>query len=82
MPFRIGVNLGDIVEEDDRIYGDGVNIAARLEGMAEGGGICISRTAFDQVRNKLKLGYEYICHQHELISGCANGKSDSIVKEM
>ena len=44
MLFRIGVNLGDIVEEDDRIYGDGVNIAARLEGMAEGGGICISGT--------------------------------------
>ena len=44
MLFRIGVNLGDIVEEDDRIYGDGVNIAVRLEGMAEGGGICISGT--------------------------------------
>ena len=41
MVFRIGVNLGDIVEEEDRIYGDGVNIAARLEEMAEGGGICI-----------------------------------------
>jgi adenylate cyclase len=60
MPFRIGVNLGDIVEEDDRIYGDGVNIAARLEGMAEGGGICISGTAYDQLKNKLELGYEYL----------------------
>jgi len=60
MLFRIGVNLGDIVEEDDRIYGDGVNIAARLESLAEGGGICISRTAFDQLKNKLELGYEYI----------------------
>jgi len=60
MLFRIGVNLGDIVEEDDRIYGDGVNIAARLEGLAEGGGICISRTAYDQVKNKLELGYEYL----------------------
>ena len=60
MLFRIGVNLGDIVEEGDRIYGDGVNIAARLEGLAEGGGICISGTAYDHLKNKLKLGYEYL----------------------
>jgi len=60
MIFRIGVNLGDIVEEDDRIYGDGVNIAARLEGLAEAGGICISRTAYDQVKNKLEIGFEYL----------------------
>jgi adenylate cyclase len=58
MLFRIGVNLGDIVEEGDRIYGDGVNIAARLEGLAEGGGICISGTAYDQLKNKLELGYQ------------------------
>jgi adenylate cyclase len=60
MLFRIGVNLGDIIEEGDRIYGDGVNIAARLEGLAEGGGICISGTAYDQLKNKLELGYEYL----------------------
>ena len=60
MDFRIGVNLGDVVEEADRIYGDGVNIAARLEGLAEPGGICISGTAFDQVKNKLQLGYAYL----------------------
>ena len=60
MPFRMGVNLGDVVEEADRIYGDGVNIAARLEGLAEPGGICISRTAYDHLKNKLKLGYEYL----------------------
>jgi len=60
MLFRIGVNLGDIVEENDRIYGDGVNIAARLEGLAEGGGICISGTTYDQLKNKLELGYEYL----------------------
>jgi adenylate cyclase len=60
MLFRIGVNLGDIVEEDDRIYGDGVNIAARLEALAEGGGICISGTAYDHLKNKLELGYEYL----------------------
>jgi adenylate cyclase len=60
MQFRMGVNLGDVVEEADRIYGDGVNIAARLEGLAESGGICISRTAYDHVKNKLELGYEYL----------------------
>jgi adenylate cyclase len=60
MDFRIGVNLGDVVEEVGRIYGDGVNIAARLEGLAAPGGICISRTAYDHVKNKLKLGYEYL----------------------
>jgi adenylate cyclase len=60
MFFRIGINLGDIVVEGDRIYGDGVNIAARLEAMADPGGICISRTAFDQIEDKLPLGYEYL----------------------
>jgi adenylate cyclase len=60
MKFRIGVNVGDVVEEEDRIYGDGVNIAARVEGMAEAGGICITGRAFDQVKNKLKLGYEFL----------------------
>jgi class 3 adenylate cyclase len=60
MQFRIGVNLGDVVQEGDRIYGDGVNIAARIEGLASGGGICISRSAYEQVKNKLNLGYEYL----------------------
>ena len=60
MEFRIGVNLGDVVEEAERIYGDGVNIAARIEGLAESGGICISRTAYDHIKNKLELGYEYL----------------------
>jgi len=63
MEFRIGVNLGDVVEEEGKIFGDGVNIAARLESLSDAGGICISGTAFDQVRNKLELGYEYLGEQ-------------------
>ena len=58
MLFRIGVNLGDVIQDGDRIYGDGVNIAARVESMAEAGGICISDRAYDQVENKLSLKYE------------------------
>jgi len=60
MIFRIGVNIGDVIQEGDRIYGDGVNIAARLESLAEGGGICISGTAYDHIGNKLALGYNFI----------------------
>jgi class 3 adenylate cyclase len=63
MEFRIGINLGDVIEEGDRIYGDGVNIAARLEALAEPGGICISKTAFDHIETKLPLGYEYLGEQ-------------------
>ncbi len=58
MEFRIGINLGDVIEEGERIYGDGVNIAARVEGLAEGGGISISGTVHDHIENKLALGYE------------------------
>ena len=63
MEFRVGVNLGDVIEEENRIYGDGVNIAARLESLADPGGICISKTAFDQIETKLPLGYEYLGDQ-------------------
>jgi len=63
MEFRIGVNLGDVIEEEGRIYGDGVNIAARLEAIADPGGICISKTAFDHIESKLPLGYEYLGEQ-------------------
>ena len=63
MQFRIGVNVGDVVEEEDRIYGDGVNIAARVEGLAEAGGICISGRVYDQVENKLDLEYEFLGEQ-------------------
>jgi adenylate cyclase len=63
MEFRIGVNLGDVVEDGQQILGDGVNIAARLESLSEAGGVCVSGTAFDQVENKLALGYEYLGEQ-------------------
>jgi TolB-like protein len=63
MAFRIGINVGDVLTEDGRLYGDGVNIAARLEGLAEAGGICLSETAYTQVKNKLALSYEYIGEQ-------------------
>src|SRR5512136_2365765 len=60
MEFRIGVNLGDVVQEGEKIFGDGVNIAARLEGLAEAGGVCISGSAYDFVGKKLSLGYKYL----------------------
>jgi adenylate cyclase len=63
MQFRIGINLGDVIQEEGRIYGDGVNIAARLEGLAEPGGICISKTAFDHIESKLPYGYEFLGDQ-------------------
>ena len=63
MRFRIGINSGDVIEEGELIYGDGVNVAARMESLAKGGGISISGTAFDQLGKKLPLGYEYLGEQ-------------------
>jgi len=63
MEFRIGVNLGDVIHEEERIYGDGVNVAARVESLAEAGGICVSGTVFDQIESKLPLGYEFLGEQ-------------------
>ncbi|WP_157018271.1 adenylate/guanylate cyclase domain-containing protein [Mesorhizobium xinjiangense] len=60
MHFRIGLNLGDVIVDGDDIYGDGVNIAARLEAEAPPGGILISNTVYDQVRNKLSVGFEFL----------------------
>ena len=64
MEFRIGVNLGDVIQDGERIYGDGVNIAARLEGLAEAGGISISGTVYEHIKNKLSLNYQYVGEQH------------------
>ena len=65
MKFRIGVNSGDVIQEDERIYGDGVNIASRIEGLAEGGGICISGTVYDSIEGKLGLEFENL-GEHEV----------------
>jgi len=61
--YRVGINTGDIIIDGDDILGDGVNVAARLEGLAEPGGICIPRKVFHEVRNKLDVGYEFIGEQ-------------------
>ena len=65
LEFRIGVNIGDVVQDGDRIYGNGVNVAARIEGLAEPGGVSISRNAYGQIKDKLTFGYEYI-GEHEV----------------
>jgi adenylate cyclase len=64
LEFRIGVNIGDVVQDGDRIYGSGVNVAARIEGISNPGGICISRSAYDQVKDKLDFTFEYV-GEHE-----------------
>jgi adenylate cyclase len=63
MEFRIGINLGDVVEEEDKIIGDGVNIAARMQSLADRGGICISGTVYEHIKSKLTLRYEYLGKQ-------------------
>ncbi|MGA7490170.1 MAG: adenylate/guanylate cyclase domain-containing protein, partial [Xanthobacteraceae bacterium] len=58
MEFRIGINLGDVIYDNDRIFGDGVNVAARLEGIAEPGGICVSGKVHEEIRARIGLAYE------------------------
>jgi len=65
LKFRIGVNIGDVVQDGDRIYGEGVNIAARIENLADAGGVCISRNTYDQIKNKLQVETEYL-GEHEV----------------
>ncbi len=61
--YRLGINVGDIVIDGDDILGDGVNVAARLEGLADPGGICIARNVFNQVKNKVDLDFECALHR-------------------
>jgi len=63
MQFRIGINIGDVIHEGDSIYGDGVNVAARIESLADPGGVCISRSVFDHVKKMQDFGFEYLGEQ-------------------
>src|SRR5215813_3222830 len=63
MQYRMGINVGDVMYDDARIYGDGINVAARLESIAEPGGICISSKVYEDIRGKVQLGYEDIGEQ-------------------
>jgi len=63
MQFRIGINLGDVIQDGDRIYGDGVNVAARMESLAEAGGLCVSGSAYDQIEHKFPFGCKYLGEQ-------------------
>ena len=65
MHFRMGINLGDVIEEEGRIYGDGVNLAARMESLAEPGGICISASVYEQIQKKMEIGCDY-CGEHRV----------------
>ena len=65
LEFRIGINIGDVIQDEDRLFGDGVNVAARIEGLADAGGICISRSTYDQIKNKLTLDFENL-GEHEV----------------
>lgn len=60
LEFRIGINIGDVIQDEESLYGEGINIASRIEGLAEPGGVCISRNVYDQIKNKLNFGLEYI----------------------
>jgi adenylate cyclase len=73
--WRIGINLGDVIAEGSDLYGDGVNIAARLEGLAETGGICVSRAVRDQVRDRLSVSFVDLVEQQGRLQ--AGGVADS-----
>jgi adenylate cyclase len=79
MEFRIGINLGDVIQEGKRIYGDGVNVAARMESLAEPGGICVSGSAYDQIENKFAFGCEFLGEQTVKNISTPFGCTDSLV---
>jgi adenylate cyclase len=91
MTFRIGISVGDVVERDGDLLGDGVNIAARLEGIATPGGICISRSVFEQVANKLSVKFQDIGEQplknipspiHAYVIGPQGSANDAAVSDV
>ena len=65
MAFRIGINTADVIEDGGQLFGDGVNVAARIESLADAGGICVSQSTYDQVKNKLELSFDY-CGEHKV----------------
>jgi adenylate cyclase len=77
MRFRVGINLVDVIVDGERIYGDGVNIAARLESLAPGGGVCIAGSVYEQVKGKLALRYEDLgaaaCQKYRRARACIRG---------
>jgi class 3 adenylate cyclase len=80
MEFRIGINLGDVIEEEGRIYGDGVNIAARVEALAEAGGVCVTESAYQQIEGKLPLRYDYLGGTRSRTSRSRSGCTGSVRK--
>jgi len=60
LEFRIGVNIGDVIQDGNRIYGDGVNVASRIEGLTDPGGVCLSKSAYEQIKKKLDFSFEYM----------------------
>jgi len=80
--FRMGINVGDIIIEEDDIFGDGVNIASRLEALAEPGGVCISAAAHEQVRDKLDFSFDDIGDQKvkNIVLGCTSPPSGSGIR--
>ena len=73
MEFRIGINLGDVIVQGEQLYGDGVNVAARLESLAEPGGILISSSVHEQIRNKLELVLTCVNHRN-MVSGARSAR--------
>ena len=81
MLFRIGINIGDVIHDGERLYGDGINIAARLESMAEPGGVLLSRAAYDQVRDRVQQTFENL-GEHSLKNIAASGANVSADKRV
>jgi len=80
MEFRIGLNLGDGVEEGDNILGEGINVSARVQSLADAGGICISGIVYDPIKNKLAFSYDYV-GEYQLVLRSSPSKTEVASKE-